>query len=117
MKCGREAFWKTDLERYQPTLPDIFFTRCKEDCDMYGYGGSGFGMGYGMAGFGLIAMILFLVAVVAVAAGVIRWLASGPGERREAGARVKPALTILEERYARGQIDKTEFDQKRKELR
>lgn len=88
---------------------------------MYGYGGHGFGMGagmgYGMGGFGGIGMILFWVVVVAIAVGVIRWLAPGTGPRRETTTRQKSALAILEERYARGEIDKQEFDQKRKALR
>lgn len=70
-------------------------------------------MGFGMGGFG---SVLLLVVV-----GFIVWYfvkerdarqPSGGGERRGDDA----AMTILRERYARGEIDKEEYDVRRREL-
>lgn len=83
---------------------------------MHGYGGNWFGMDYGMGVFGWLGMILFWVLLIAVAVGVLRWLSGERGQGRGTGEKGKSALTILEERYARGEIDKQEFDQKRKDL-
>jgi putative membrane protein len=46
---------------------------------------------------------------------VVRWLGGAGGSG--AGARPKAALDILEERFARGEIDKDEFEARRQALR
>ncbi len=80
---------------------------------MWGYMGN-YGGGWGGMGFGLIGMSLFwivlIIGIVALLKG--RWGSPGSGERRPE----KTALDILKERYARGEIDKAEFDQKRNDL-
>ena len=65
-------------------------------------------MGFG-GGFMWIFWILLIVAIVW---GVKAAGGSGnkPSEKR------KSALDILEERYAKGEIDQQEFEQKRKDL-
>jgi putative membrane protein len=84
----------------------------------YGYGPQ-WGMmgGYGY-GFGLIHMVVWVVILVAIIVGVI-WLvrslaSSGGGQgalpRRSAG------LDVLEERYARGEINRDEYLQKKKDI-
>lgn len=72
---------------------------------MSGYGGWG-GMGFGMIGMSLF-WILLIVAIVALING--RWR-SGPSEDRHPD---KTSLDIVKERYARGEIDKEEFEQKK----
>ena len=85
---------------------------------MYGYGGNGFGMGYAMGGLGWIWMVLVWILVIAAVAALIKWLFTGPAHGTMAPPpHRKPALAILEERYARGEIDKEEFESKRKDLR
>ena len=86
----------------------------------WGYGGYHYGSGmmYGGRGiFGWLMMILIIVLVVAVSIGVIRWIFPG-GHRPPSGSPAphNSALDILEERYARGEIDKDEFEEKRKTL-
>lgn len=87
----------------------------------WGYGGGyryDSGMMYGGGGiFGWLMMILIIVLVVAVAIGLIRWIFPS-GHRPPSGSQMpnKSALEILEERYARGEIDKDEFEEKRKTL-
>lgn len=69
-----------------------------------------FGMGWGGGWF----MILFWIAVMLVVVALWRglWVKAARGED---GVRRK-ALEILEERYARGEIDAAEYDEKRRHL-
>lgn len=74
----------------------------------WGYGDPGFfGMGLGM----LLFWALLVVGVIAL----LRWLATGP-DRRAPTAEGSSALEILAQRYARGEIDHAEFEQKRRDL-
>ncbi|HYW76333.1 MAG TPA: SHOCT domain-containing protein [Gammaproteobacteria bacterium] len=85
----------------------------------WGYGGyhDGSGMMFGGGVFGWLVMILVIVLVVAIGIGVVRWLFTGGYRPRpDAPAPHRSALHILEERYARGEIDKDEFEEKRKTL-
>ena len=83
---------------------------------MHDIGDSGWGMGWGM-GFGGIFMILFWVLVIGVIFVLVKWLTSSRGS--DAGNNAsdeRTALNILQERYARGEIDRDEFEQKRQDL-
>ena len=74
---------------------------------MGAYGG-GWGMGFGMIGM-LLLCVLFIVAIVVL----VRWT-SGSGPHSPAHA--KSALDVLEERYARAEIDKREFEEKKRDM-
>jgi len=77
--------------------------------DGYGYGGPGFfGMGFGM----LLFWGLLIVGVIVL----VRWLAAGPDRRAPRTEGPSSALDILAQRYARGEIDRAEFEQKRRDL-
>jgi putative membrane protein len=56
--------------------------------------------------------LLVIVAIVAILARIFGWRHRGYGRYRGGGG----ALDILEERFARGEIDKAEFEEKRKLL-
>ena len=84
----------------------------------YGYGPGGMMGGYGWgggSGFGIIGMLLWWVLIVLGIVLLAKWLfGGGPGGGRTSGDR---ALEILKERYARGEIDKQEFEEKKRDLR
>jgi putative membrane protein len=56
-----------------------------------------------------IFWIVFVVVLLCAAYAAI-------GGRRQTDDRAKSALEILEERYAKGEIEREEFEQKRKDL-
>jgi putative membrane protein len=70
---------------------------------------------YGMV-FGPIMMIIWLVIVIVIAAAVIRWLQGGTIGPLPSLSGRKRALEILEERFAKGEIDKDEFEEKKRLL-
>jgi len=78
----------------------------------YDWGWGTHPMMWGAWGFGMmIMMILFWVLVIVAVVLGIRWLL---GQEKE--ARADSALEILRQRYARGEINKDEFDAKKKDL-
>lgn len=84
------------------------------------HGGSGwFGpgmMGWGWWGMGWVFMIVFWAFVIIALIFLIRWLAGQSGSRSQQGQGRDSALEILRQRYAKGEIDKEEFEQKKKDL-
>jgi putative membrane protein len=76
-----------------------------------GYGG----FGAGAMGFGAVWMIVFWVLVIAGVALLVRQLFSSPPVGRIEGGPQTPR-DILGERYARGEINKEEFERKRRNL-
>ena len=71
----------------------------------------GWGMGYGI--MGMAHGLLWLVLIGLGIAVLVRWL------RRDAGsssALEESALDILKKRYARGEIEKQEYEEKRRDL-
>jgi putative membrane protein len=69
----------------------------------------GYGNGYGVWDF--IFMVLMMVLVVVSVVVAIRYLARGTGNYQG-----DTALELLKKRYAKGEIDKQEFEEKRKGL-
>ena len=85
----------------------------------YGYGPH-WGMmgGWGYGGYGPVYMIVWAVILIAIVVGVVwlvRSLAAG-GAGGQAAARRTAGLDVLEERYARGEINRDEYLQKKKDL-
>ncbi len=66
--------------------------------------------------FGPIMMIVFIAVVVVVVVLLVRWL-GGAGHGGAPHATLgKAPLDILKERFARGEIDKEEFEERRRVL-
>jgi putative membrane protein len=63
---------------------------------------------------GPIMMILFIAVAAIVVVLVVRWL-GGPGHASHSPPGRTP-LDILKERFARGEIDKAEFEERRQML-
>lgn len=86
---------------------------------VYGWWGDGrpwmMGWAFGWMWFMPVFMIAFwglvIWAVVAVVQGISRTSGTGPAASRE-----EPALEILKRRYARGEISKEEYEEKKREL-
>ncbi len=70
--------------------------------------------GHGWMGLGWIFMALVWVLIVVGIVALLRWLGMGGNENR--GVSRKTPLEILQERYARGEIDREEYEQKRHDL-
>jgi len=65
-------------------------------------------------GFGMIGVVLFWALVIVAIAALVKWIA---GSRGTAGRPPeKTALDYLKERYARGEIAREEFVQKKRDL-
>ena len=73
-----------------------------------GYGGWGTGSMMGWFGGGIM-MILFWAIVIYFIVWLVR-------NNKANGKDSNKALGILKERYAKGEIDKNEFEEKKKEL-
>lgn len=72
---------------------------------MHGFGGMGLGMGWG-----------WIIGLIGIAAVI--WLVVGTtyqGRNKEISGN-KSALDILKERYARGEINREEFEEKKRNL-
>ena len=68
---------------------------------------------FGWWGFGPVFMILFWGAFILGIVALIRWLATGSSPQR---GREQSAIEIVQARYARGEIDRQEYEQKMQDL-
>jgi putative membrane protein len=72
---------------------------------MYPFFGHGWGMGFGwILGIAIIVLVIWII---------VKALNQSTGNKQ---LKDNSPLDILKERYARGEIDKEEFDQKKKDL-
>ncbi|MDH7486862.1 MAG: SHOCT domain-containing protein [Anaerolineae bacterium] len=79
-------------------------------------------MGFGMGGLGLILMFLFWGAIIALAVWLLSSLfpraknISSPPYTAQRDEPSQSPLEILKQRYARGEISKTEYEEMRQGL-
>jgi len=89
----------------------------------YGYSQTGSGMmgqgimnwGYGMGWGWSVIMLVFWVSVIVGIIFLIRWVVLST-DRRHGVKTEGSALEILRQRYARGEINKEEFEEKKRDL-
>jgi putative membrane protein len=75
-----------------------------------------YGMGWGWGYFGVVHMLLWWALIVLGIVVLVKWLASGSATSGGSALSGR-ALEVLKERYARGEIGKEEFEQKKRDLR
>ena len=78
--------------------------------------GPGMMGGWGMGWFGGIFMLIFWVLVLVGLIFLIKWLIQSTNRVKSDAGGGNSALEILKERYARGEIDTAEFEEKKKVL-
>lgn len=69
-----------------------------------------------MWGFGWLGMILFWIAFIVVIVLVIKWLFQQGKTDTRPPAQEESVLEILKKRYVKGEINKEEFEQKKKDI-
>jgi putative membrane protein len=96
----------------------LISTQVQAQTGQYGGWGMGPGMmgGWGTGGFGGILMVVFWILILVGLIFLIRWLIQSTGRDKTTGSGGNGALEILKERYAKGEIDKEEFESKKKDL-
>ncbi|HLM84107.1 MAG TPA: SHOCT domain-containing protein [Candidatus Bathyarchaeia archaeon] len=80
---------------------------------MFGYG---YGHNFGLFGFGWLIMFLVWLLIILGVIVLVKWLVGHDHWEREARKSGNTPLEMLKERYAKGEIGKEEFEQKRKDL-
>lgn len=73
----------------------------------------GTGWGWGGMWLGPLFVIVPLALLVALVVVLVRWLGGGSDD---SGRRVRTARDILDERYARGEIDREEYQRRRNDI-
>lgn len=101
-------------------LPGAAWAQAPSDAERYGWGSHMMGWGGGWYAMivGPLFMMFFLAVLVAVVVMLVRWL-GGPWQGTLPPHQFPPARTpldILKERFARGEIDKAEFEDRRRVL-
>ena len=111
----------------KPVIPTILFTispilfplsALAQQSETYRYGPHMMGWGAGWYGMvlGPLMMIAMLAIVIAVAVLLVRWI-GGPWTPNHASPQADPGpVDILKQRFARGEIDKKEFEERRRIL-
>lgn len=82
----------------------------------------GFGHWVGFGIVGVIISLIIWVVIIAVFVRILAWAFGGGHRRRERWrhwhemSRGQSALDILNERYVKGEINKEEYEQKKKDI-
>ena len=83
--------------------------------EQFGHWHHGGGWGWGHMAFGSLMMILFWGGAIFVIFLAVRWLGRGASGGTAPNTH-KNAVEILQERFARGEIDKEEFEERKRLL-
>jgi putative membrane protein len=82
----------------------------------YGRDNWGWGWGWGHMIYGPLMMIVFWGGLIVVIVLAVRWLGGSASHRHNEPSNRNNALDILKERFARGEIDKEEFEERKRLL-
>lgn len=74
------------------------------------------GLGFGHMPFGGLMMLLFWGGIIVVIVLAVRWFGGGSSQGVGAQPADKKPLDILHERFARGEIDNDEFEERKRGL-
>lgn len=105
------------LDRLQPSWPSFVMATVAppalaqasaEPTNLWHYG-------WGHMLFGSLTTIVFWGGIILLIVVAARWLGGGP-TNRTASATEKSALDIINERFARGDIDRWDFEERKKLL-
>jgi putative membrane protein len=80
------------------------------------YGHYGWDWGWGHMMFGSLMMILFWGGIILAIVFAVRWLGGATSHSAAPPTSRKSALDILQDRFARGEIDKDEFEERKRLL-
>lgn len=83
---------------------------------MWGYGPSGGTMGWGYGASGSFNMIFWIVLLGIVGLATVWFVRKPPLGKQLSDGRRSPGLEALEERYARGEINRDEYLQKKQDI-
>ena len=84
---------------------------------MYGYGNGWGMMGGGYGSMGGFSIVFWLLALVLIAGVVVWFMRSSPSMGLGRQPATRPGgLDLLEQRYARGEVDREEYLQKKGDL-
>jgi putative membrane protein len=84
--------------------------------DQVGCMGAFWGGGWGHMFFGGFMMLFFWAGFIALIAVAVRWVTSGSAGNNQLSTSARTPRQILDERFARGDIDKDEFEERKKAL-
>ena len=116
--CDELAVYTAEGEGFLPMMNMMggwsspFGLNQENNSMMYGFGNSSMGLGFGL--LGVVFMIFWWVLILAGIVALVKWLSNQFSAK--GGSLSKSALDILNERYARGDIDTKEFEEKKKNL-
>jgi len=82
---------------------------------MMGPGGMGWG-GFGFSPFGWIVMLVFWALIIGGIALLLIWLFGQVGPAAPAPTPPSRAIDILNERYARGEITREQYEEMRRQI-
>jgi len=91
------------------------FAQQRGDVGCWGIGPGMMG-GWGMGWFGMIFMLVFWVLVVVGLVFLIKWLIQATKGEKDVSRVSSNAIDILKERYAKGEINKEEFENIKRDL-
>lgn len=102
-----------------PLLPALLVSgpaMAQAQADRPDYWHYGWEWGFGHMAFGGLMMLLFWGGIIVLIVLAVRWLGAGSHNQTTAAPHRKTPREILEERFARGEIDKDEFEERKRLL-